>query len=67
MRPGFVVGRMTEGMTPAPFSTTPDAVADAVVAGIRTGASVVYVPSILRWVFAVMRHLPRLVWRRVPG
>ena len=23
VRPGFVVGRMTEGMTPAPFSTTP--------------------------------------------
>ena len=24
VRPGFVVGRMTEGMTPAPFSTTPE-------------------------------------------
>ena len=34
VRPGFVVGRMTEGMTPAPFATTPEAVADAVVRGI---------------------------------
>ena len=30
-RPGFVVGRMTEGMDPAPFSSTPDQVADAVL------------------------------------
>ena len=67
VRPGFVVGRMTEGMTPAPFATTPDRVADAVVRGIETGAAVVYVPPVLRWVFAVMRHLPRAVWRRMPG
>jgi short-subunit dehydrogenase len=67
VRPGFVVGRMTEGMTPAPFSTTPDAVANAVVAAIESGASVVYVPPVLRWVFGVMRHLPREVWRRMPG
>jgi decaprenylphospho-beta-D-erythro-pentofuranosid-2-ulose 2-reductase len=67
VRPGFVVGRMTEGMDPAPFSTTPDAVADAVVAGIGSGAAVVYVPPILRWVFTVMRHLPRAVWRKLPG
>jgi decaprenylphospho-beta-D-erythro-pentofuranosid-2-ulose 2-reductase len=67
VRPGFVVGRMTEGMTPAPFSTTPEAVADAVVRGIETGAVVVYAPPILRWVFAVMRHLPRAIWRRMPG
>ena len=67
VRPGFVVGRMTEGMDPAPFSTTPDAVAEAVVAGIGSGASVVYVPPLLRWVFLVMRQLPRAVWRRMPG
>ena len=67
VRPGFVVGRMTEGMDPAPFSTTPAAVADAVVGGIESGAEVVYAPPILRWVFAVMRQLPRAVWRRMPG
>ena len=67
VRPGFVVGRMTEGMTPAPFATTPDAVADLVVGGIESGAAVVYAPPVLRWVFAVMRHLPRAVWRRMPG
>jgi decaprenylphospho-beta-D-erythro-pentofuranosid-2-ulose 2-reductase len=67
VRPGFVVGRMTEGMDPAPFATTPEAVAEAVVAGISAGAPVIYAPGVLRWVFAVMRHLPRVVWRRIPG
>jgi len=67
VRPGFVVGRMTEGMDPAPFSTTPDAVATEVVKGITSGAHVVHAPSVLRWVFAVMRHLPRPIWRRMPG
>jgi decaprenylphospho-beta-D-erythro-pentofuranosid-2-ulose 2-reductase len=67
VRPGFVVGRMTEGMDKAPFSTTPDAVAAAVVHGIGSGASVVYAPPVLRWVFAVMRQLPSAVWRRIPG
>jgi short-subunit dehydrogenase len=67
VRPGFVVGRMTEGMTPAPFATDPGAVADAVVHGIESGAQVVYAPPVLRWVFAVMRHLPQAIWRRMPG
>jgi decaprenylphospho-beta-D-erythro-pentofuranosid-2-ulose 2-reductase len=67
VRPGFVVGRMTEGMTPAPFSTTPEAVAEAVVAGISSRAAVVYVPPILRSVFAVFRQLPSAIWRKLPG
>jgi decaprenylphospho-beta-D-erythro-pentofuranosid-2-ulose 2-reductase len=67
VRPGFVIGRMTEGMRPAPFATTPDVVADAVVRAVESGAPVVYVPPVLRWVFAVMRQLPQAVWRRMPG
>jgi len=67
VRPGFVKGRMTEGMDPAPFSTTPDAVAADTIKGIASGADVVYSPGILRWVFAVMKLLPRAIWRRMPG
>jgi decaprenylphospho-beta-D-erythro-pentofuranosid-2-ulose 2-reductase len=67
VRPGFVVGRMTEGMRPAPFATTPEAVAAAVAQGITSGAAVVYVPSVLRWAMVVLRHLPRALWQRVPG
>jgi short-subunit dehydrogenase len=66
VRPGFVIGRMTEGMSPAPFSSTPDAVADATVRALRSGWGEVWVPSVLRAVFAVMRHLPRAVWQRLP-
>ena len=66
VRPGFVVGRMTEGMAPAPFSSTPDVVADATVRALRGKKDEVWVPSVLRPVFAVMRHMPRVVWRRMP-
>jgi NAD(P)-dependent dehydrogenase (short-subunit alcohol dehydrogenase family) len=66
VRPGFVIGRMTEGMTPAPFSSTPDEVADATVAALRAGHGEVWVPKVLRPVFAVLRHAPRALWRRMP-
>jgi len=66
VRPGFVIGRMTGGMSPAPFSSTPEAVADATVRALRSGWGEVWVPGLLRPVFAVMRHLPRAVWRRLP-
>jgi NAD(P)-dependent dehydrogenase (short-subunit alcohol dehydrogenase family) len=66
VRPGFVIGRMTEGMSPAPFSSTPDQVADATVKALRTGRGEVWVPGLLRPVFAVMGHLPRAIWRRLP-
>jgi hypothetical protein len=57
---------MTQGMTPAPFSSTPDQVAAATVAALRRRRGVVWVPGILRPVFAVMRLLPRPIWRRLP-
>jgi short-subunit dehydrogenase len=66
VRPGFVIGRMTTGMTPAPFSRTPDAVADATVRALHGGKTEVWVPSVLRPIFAAMQHVPRAVWRRMP-
>jgi NAD(P)-dependent dehydrogenase (short-subunit alcohol dehydrogenase family) len=66
VRSGFVVGRMTEGMRPAPFSSTPDQVAKATVTALRRGRDVVWVPPVLRLVFAVMRLVPRSIWRRLP-
>ena len=69
VRPGFVTTKMTAGMSPAPFATTPEAVASAIVQTLAAGGSnkTVWVPAALRPVFAVMRHLPRAVWRRMPG
>lgn len=66
VRPGFVVGRMTEGMSPAPFSSTPAQVAAATVRALRSGRGEVWVPGALRWVFAALRHAPRPLWRRMP-
>jgi decaprenylphospho-beta-D-erythro-pentofuranosid-2-ulose 2-reductase len=65
VRPGFVRTRMTAGMTPLPFATTPDAVADSVVRGLATGAETVWVPGLLRGLMAVLRHLPGPIFRRV--
>jgi NAD(P)-dependent dehydrogenase (short-subunit alcohol dehydrogenase family) len=66
VRPGFVIGRMTRGMTPAPFASTPDRVAEAAVRALRSGRDEVWVPAVLRPIFAVLRHAPRAVWRRLP-
>ena len=67
VRPGFVTTKMTAGLPPAPMSTTAEAVADATVAALSTRAHTVWVPGRLRWVFMVLRHLPRPIFRRLPG
>lgn len=65
VRPGFVHTKMTAGREPAPFSTTPDVVADAIIDGIARRRRIVWVPGALRWAFTGMRHLPTPLWRRV--
>lgn len=66
VRPGFVTTRMTAGLPPAPMATTPEAVADAVARGLAGRAHTIWVPGRLRAVFAVLRHLPRWLYRRLP-
>ncbi|HYJ56602.1 MAG TPA: SDR family NAD(P)-dependent oxidoreductase [Mycobacterium sp.] len=68
VRPGFVIGRMTEGMSPAPFSSTPGQVAEATVRALRkgTGSRTVWVPRVLKPVFTGMKMLPQWAWRRLP-
>ncbi|MCB0976272.1 MAG: SDR family NAD(P)-dependent oxidoreductase [Acidimicrobiales bacterium] len=65
VRPGFVRTSMTEGMPDGPMATTADAVAADIVAGIRRGAHTVYSPAKLRPVFAVLKALPRPLWRKI--
>lgn len=65
VRPGFVRTKMTEGLEPAPLSTTPEAVAEAVERALRRGDGTVWVPPALRFVMAGVRHLPRPVFRRL--
>jgi len=65
VRPGFVHTKMTAGLDPAPLATTPEKVADAIVAGLAHGSHTVWVPGVLRWVMSVLRHLPRPLFRRL--
>jgi short-subunit dehydrogenase len=66
VRPGFVIGRMTEGMKPAPMSSTPQQVADAVADGLHRRVRAVWIPWAIRPTSFVMRLLPQAVWRRLP-
>jgi decaprenylphospho-beta-D-erythro-pentofuranosid-2-ulose 2-reductase len=65
VRPGFVIGRMTQGMPPAPLATTPAAVGTAVAAALAGTAAVVWVPRQLAVLAAALRLIPRPVWRRL--
>lgn len=66
VRPGFVIGRMTEGMKPAPFSSTPAQVADATEKALAGGRRTVWVPWQVGAIAAVFRLLPGPIWRRLP-
>jgi short-subunit dehydrogenase len=66
MRPGFVIGRMTEGMAPAPFSRTAPQVADATVRALSGKRDSVWFPWQVGALAVVMRLLPQFVWRRMP-
>ncbi len=67
VRPGFVPTRLTDGRSRQPLATSVDAVADAVVRGLESGAEDVYVPASLRVLFGVARLVPRALWRRAPS
>ena len=66
VRPGFVTGRMTAGMTPAPLATTPAAVGAAVAAGLARGGSTIWVPPPLPYWRPCSGRSPGPVWRRLP-
>lgn len=66
VRPGFVRSKMTEGLPAAPLATTPEAVAEAILSGVRKGRHTVWVPGVMRWVMSGLRHTPRSVFRRLP-
>ena len=66
VRPGFVVGRMTAGMKPAPLSSTPEQVAAATARALASGRRTVWVPRALCPLFFGLRLLPQGLWRRMP-
>ena len=66
VRPGFVIGKMTAGMSKAPLSSTPAQVGAAVAAALEGGsAAVVWVPRNLSGLALALRLVPRGLWRRL--
>lgn len=65
VRPGFVTGRMTAGMPPAPLATTPDQVGAATAAALRGRRAAVWIPAPLGGLAVALRLIPRPLWRRV--
>lgn len=65
VRPGFVIGKMTAGMSPAPLSSTPEQVAEAVAAALEGGATEIWVPRSLAVFALALRLVPRPMWRRM--
>jgi decaprenylphospho-beta-D-erythro-pentofuranosid-2-ulose 2-reductase len=65
VRPGFVIGRMTRGMPPAPLASTPARVGEAVAAALARKRSVVWVPTSLGALAVALRLIPRPVWRHL--
>src|SRR5919109_885576 len=52
VRPGFVPTKMTSHRRPRLWATTPQAVGEAIAAGLERDAELVWVPAGLRWVMA---------------
>jgi len=65
VRPGFVTGRMTAGMSPAPMSSTPAQVGAATAAALRGGKTTVWIPAPLAGLALALRLVPRPLWRRL--
>jgi len=65
IRPGFVIGRMTAGMPPAPLATTPEKVGAATAAALRRRKAAVWVPAPLAGMALALRLVPRPLWRRI--
>ncbi|POX59354.1 decaprenylphospho-beta-D-erythro-pentofuranosid-2-ulose 2-reductase [Streptomyces sp. Ru62] len=65
VRPWSVrTGRAAGGMR-TPFASTPEAVATAIELGLRRRSETVWVPGALRLLMTALRHVPRVVYRRL--
>lgn len=73
VRPGFVVGRMTQGMKPAPLAVDAPTVAAQTVAEInrqdhanKFHSQTLWIPRKLRLLAYAFRVTPRFIWRKLP-
>lgn len=65
--PGFVRTKMTDGLSlPSLLTDNPDAVGRAVYRAAEiSGKDVIYVPSIWRWVMAIIRSIPEFAFKKM--
>lgn len=66
VRPGFVHSKMTDGLAAAPLATDPQHVAESIVTALGRGTEIVWAPGKLRIVMSILRHVPRVIFRRLP-
>jgi decaprenylphospho-beta-D-erythro-pentofuranosid-2-ulose 2-reductase len=65
LRPGVVRTRMAEDRAAVPFTTDAEEVAGYVIKGLATNDRVIWSPPILRYAYAVLRHLPKRIWSTI--
>jgi decaprenylphospho-beta-D-erythro-pentofuranosid-2-ulose 2-reductase len=61
VRPGFVRTKMTAGLKPLPLALSAEDAGVAIVNGLRSGATIVWLPRAMRAVALVLRLLPRRI------
>ena len=57
---------MTAGLSPAPLSVDAEQVAEVAVSALRSGKDTVWAPGAMRWVMSALRHVPAVLFRRLP-
>ena len=65
LRPGVVRTRMAKDRATVPFTTDAEEVAGYVIKGLATNDRVIWSPPILRYAYAVLRHLPKRIWNTI--
>ena len=66
VRSGFVIGRMTTGMTPTILSCTRAHVAEAAARALARNRRIVWVPRAMQALAIATRPVPQFIWRRMP-
>ena len=63
VKPGFVRTKMTAGIE-GPLPSTPERVAEDVIAGLAKGKDVIYTPWFWRWIMAGIKLIPEGFFKR---
>ncbi len=66
VRPGMVRTRMSAHLKEAPLTVNKDDVAKLAVASARAGKTIVWTPAPFRFVMLVLKHIPRVIFKRLP-